>query len=67
MANKGNAARMKKIVAAARKIRKSNPKMKWTTAIKKGAKSSFFYYFPFTTSLIAFNLAAFGSPFVGTK
>lgn len=38
MANKGNAARMKKIVAAARKIRKSNPKMKWTTAIKKGAK-----------------------------
>lgn len=38
MTNKGNAARLKKIVAAARKIRAKNPKIKWTTAIKKGSK-----------------------------
>jgi hypothetical protein len=38
MKKRGNASRMKKITTAAKKIRKNHPNMKWTTAIKQGAK-----------------------------
>ena len=35
---RGNATRMKAIVAEARKIRKVSPSKKWTTCIKEGSK-----------------------------
>jgi len=37
----GNAARMKKITTRAKEIRKKNPSMKWTSAIKKASKELF--------------------------